>query len=52
MEHFSRWPTGCKEDLSFAMNRNAAGIVFSSGMPNDKESSLNHTGFRLVKDVK
>lgn len=28
-----------------------SGYRISSRMPNDKESSLNHTGFRLVKDV-
>ncbi len=29
-----------------------SGYRISSRMPNDRESSLNHTGFRLVKDVK
>ncbi len=28
-----------------------SGYLVSSRIPNDKESSLNHTGFRLVKDV-
>lgn len=29
-----------------------SGYRISSRMPNDRESSLNHTGFRLVKDIK
>lgn len=28
-----------------------SGYLISSRMPNDRESSLNHTGFRLVKDI-
>ncbi len=29
-----------------------SGYRINSRMPNDRESSLNHTGFRLVKDLK
>ncbi|MEM8565061.1 MAG: SUMF1/EgtB/PvdO family nonheme iron enzyme [Bacteroidota bacterium] len=51
------WCTTRKNEVivkggSFLCNDSyCSGYRISSRMPNDRESSLNHTGFRLVKDV-